>query len=92
MNQNDRPPIDAPPAAAEYKWLGHSRTVWLNAALVALAFLEENTGLLQPLLPVDFYAALAVLIPLANIVLRVLTSQPVRLTRQPAGTAGSKQE
>lgn len=80
-----QPPPDyvvAPPAMADTKWLGYSRTVWLNVAAAVLVFLEANTELLQPLLPVNFYAALAVLLPAANIALRVLTTQPLSLTRQ----------
>ena len=63
---------------------------WLAVLSIALAavlvFLEANTELLQPLLPVNFYAALAVLLPAANIALRVLTTQAVSLI-PPAVTA-----
>lgn len=84
-----QPPPDyvvALPAANDTKWLGYSRTVWLNVAAAVLVFLEANTELLQPLLPVNFYAALAVLLPMANIVLRTLTTQAVSLNK-PAVTA-----
>ncbi len=83
-----QPPPDfvAAPAAADTKWLGYSRTVWLNVAAAVLVFLEANTELLQPLLPVNFYAALAVLLPAANIALRVLTTQAVSFI-PPAVTA-----
>lgn len=78
--------VVAQPAASDAKWLGYSRTVWLNVAAAVLVFLEHNTALLQPLLPVNFYAALAVVLPMANITLRILTTQAVSLTK-PAVTA-----
>lgn len=56
-----------------------SRTLWLNAAAGALVALEANTGLLQPLLPVNLYTALAVGLPVLNAALRILTSQGVSL-------------
>lgn len=38
---------------------------------------EANTGLLQPHLPINFYTALAVGLPVLNAMLRVITSQPL---------------
>lgn len=54
-----------------------SRTLRLNAAAAALAAMEANTGLLQPLLPVNFYEALVVALAVGNAVLRVITTQPI---------------
>jgi hypothetical protein len=54
-----------------------SRVLRINAAAAALAALEANTGLLQPLLPVDFYSALAVVLAVGNAALRVITTQPL---------------
>lgn len=54
-----------------------SRVLRLNAAAAALAALEANTGLLQPLLPVNFYEALTVALAVGNAVLRVATTQPL---------------
>lgn len=54
-----------------------SRVLRLNAAAAALAALEVNTGLLQPLLPVNFYEALVVALAVGNAVLRVITTQPI---------------
>lgn len=54
-----------------------SRVLRLNAAAAALAALEANTGLLQPLLPVNFYEALVVALAVGNAVLRVITTQPI---------------
>lgn len=56
-----------------------SKTLWFNAAAAALVALEASSGLLQPLLPVNLYAAFAVLLPVVNAVLRVLTSKGVSL-------------
>ena len=43
--------------------------------MAALVALEAGTGLLQPLLPVNIYTAVAVGLPIINAVLRVVTSQ-----------------
>lgn len=52
-----------------------SRTLRINALAAALVALEAGTGLLQPLLPVNFYTAVAVGLPVINAVLRVVTTQ-----------------
>lgn len=52
-----------------------SRTLQVNAAVAALVALEAGTGLLQPVLPVNFYTVVAVGLPVINAVLRVVTSQ-----------------
>lgn len=54
-----------------------SRTIRLNAIAAGLVVLEANTGLLQPHLPINFYTALAVGLPVLNAILRVITSQPL---------------
>ncbi len=51
-----------------------SKTLWTNAVVGALVALEAKTDLLQPFLPVNFYAAVAVALPVLNSVLRVITS------------------
>lgn len=56
-----------------------SKTLWLNAIAAALVALEANTGLLRPLLPVSLYTALAVALPVANALLRVVTTQALSL-------------
>jgi heme A synthase len=56
-----------------------SRTLWLNAVAVALVALEAQFGVLQPLLPVNLYAAVAVVLPVANAVLRLLTSTAIAM-------------
>ena len=59
-----------------------SRTLRLNAAAAALAALEANTGLLQPMLPVNFYEALVVALAVGNAVLRVATTQPLAARKE----------
>lgn len=61
-----------------------SRMLWVNAVAAALVAAEANTGLLQPLLPVNFYAAIAVALPVVNALLRVVTSQPLCRRRRDA--------
>ncbi|SDI52894.1 hypothetical protein [Propionivibrio dicarboxylicus] len=56
-----------------------SKTVLFNIAVAALVALESVTGLLQPFLPVNFYAAVSVLLPVVNAVLRVISSQALTL-------------
>lgn len=53
----------------------HSRTLWVNVLAAFLAALEQQTGLLQPLLPVNVYAVIAALLPPINIALRLVTHQ-----------------
>ncbi len=66
-------------AAQACKPWWQSRTLWLNASAAALLALESAWGVLQPIVPVNFYVLMAVLLPVANAMLRVLTSQGVRL-------------
>ncbi|MBB5017409.1 hypothetical protein HNQ59_000673 [Chitinivorax tropicus] len=56
-----------------YRWLA-CKTLWLNALVAGTVALEAGWGLLQPLLPVDFYTLVAVALPVANAILRVLAS------------------
>ena len=51
-----------------------SRTIRLNAIAAGLVALEAGTGALQPHLPVNFYTALAVGLPVLNAMLRVVTT------------------
>lgn len=64
---------------AESKPWWRSKTIIVNALVAALAVLEVKTGLLQPLLPVNFYTALAVGLPMINAVLRIVTTQALAL-------------
>lgn len=104
MNQTDRQlaaqPLDyaheiAETSAPEHdcKWLGYSRTVWLNAIAAALGVLEASTGALREVLGPDTYTWALIGLAVANVVLRTLTNQPLRLTRQPVtGAAGKPME
>lgn len=56
-----------------------SKTLWVNAIVAALAALEAGTGILQPLLPANFYAIVAVGLPVVNAVLRIVTTQGLAL-------------
>lgn len=56
------------------KWY-QSKTLILNALAAGLLALEAASGVLQPFLPVNFYAAMAVALPIVNAVLRVVTTQ-----------------
>lgn len=58
-----------------------SRTLQANALVAALVALEAGTGLLQPVLPVNFYTVVAVGLPVINAVLRVVTSQALSARR-----------
>lgn len=54
-----------------------SRTLVLNAVAAGLVALEASAGVLQPLLPVNLYAAVAVVLPVINAMLRIVTSQAI---------------
>jgi hypothetical protein len=56
-----------------------SRTLWVNAMAAMLVALEAGTGVLQPLLPINLYTALAVGLPVVNALLRVITTSGVKL-------------
>ena len=59
-----------------------SKTHWFNLFVIALMGAETQLDLLQPLLPVNVYALVAFLLPLANLLLRELTDRgvaPIRL-------------
>lgn len=52
-----------------------SKTIIVNVIAAGLAALEATTGLLQPYVPVNIYAAIAVGLPVVNAMLRVITSK-----------------
>lgn len=56
-----------------------SKTLQVNALAAALVAFEASSGLLQPLLPVNLYTAIAVSLPVINAWLRVITTQGVKL-------------
>jgi hypothetical protein len=55
-----------------------SKTLWVNILVAVLATLEASTGLLQPYLPNHWYVAVAVGLPVINVVLRIITTQGIK--------------
>jgi len=80
------PPLMIITAPAPKPWW-RSRTLIVNAVALALAGIESQLGALQPLLPVNVYAAIAVALPVVNMLLRGVTWQPIASSTPPA-TAG----
>lgn len=60
-----------------------SRTLKVNAIALALAAAESQLHVIQPLLPVNFYAALAFALPVINAFLRVITRQALTFKGKP---------
>lgn len=56
-----------------------SKTLWINALVLALAAAEQQIGTLDGLLPVDLYKLVAFGLPVLNAVLRLITTQGVKL-------------
>lgn len=55
-----------------------SKTIWLNLAVATLAAVEAATGALHPMLGDNgIYIAVAGVLPVANMILRSMTSQPI---------------
>lgn len=50
-----------------------SRTVWFNVAVAVFASLELSLGVL----PAGWYAMAVIVVPLVNIALRRITTQPI---------------
>lgn len=55
-----------------------SKTLWVNITIAVLTTLEATTGLLQPYLPEHWYVAVAVGLPIINVVLRVITTEGLK--------------
>jgi hypothetical protein len=55
-----------------------SKTIVVNVVAAGLVALEAVFGLLQPHLPMNFYTALAVGLPIINAMLRVITSEAIK--------------
>lgn len=56
-----------------------SRTLWFNLLVAVAAAAEAGFGVLQPLLPVNAFAALTFLLTVGNAALRVLTTSSLVL-------------
>ena len=79
--------MSTPPA----KPFWHSRMLWFNVLVAALAAAEAALGLLQPLLGEYRYALLAFTLALGNAVLRVLTTRALTLREpQPSSWDGER--
>ncbi|MCX7061371.1 MAG: hypothetical protein NTZ11_10825 [Gammaproteobacteria bacterium] len=59
-------------------WL-RSRTILINLAVAVLAVAIDNLHLLGPVLSPRVFAAVAYVLPIVNVVLRVVTHQPLTL-------------
>ena len=57
-----------------------SKTLIVNALAAALLALEASTGILQPYLNANVYTTVAVLLPIINSVLRVVTNKGIALS------------
>jgi hypothetical protein len=57
-----------------------SRILWLNTAAAGFIALEASFHLVQPLVPVNVYLAVATALPVLNAMLRVVTSTQLTLT------------
>jgi hypothetical protein len=73
--------------AAKPWW--RSRTLWLNASVLALAAAEAHLGLLQPLLHLNVFALVAFALPVLNALLRVVTTQALQVGSQPPAAPGA---
>jgi hypothetical protein len=69
--------VQAPAADAKPWW--QSRTLIINAVVMALAAAEDKLNIIQPLLPVSIWQLLAFALPVINAGLRVITTTGVRL-------------
>jgi hypothetical protein len=56
-----------------------SKTMWFNIISAVLVVLEAQLGVLTPLLPSDVAPWVLLGIPLINVVLRVITTQPLAI-------------
>lgn len=56
-----------------------SKTLIVNALVMALATAESQLNILQPLLPVSVWQLVAFLLPVVNAALRVVTTNGIKL-------------
>lgn len=68
-----------PAVASPLKLWWQSRTLWLNVIAAALIALEAQFSLLQPFLPGNVYAWVAVVLTVANSMLRIVTTQALAM-------------
>lgn len=70
------------PAVVTPKPWWQSRTLMINAVMVALVAAEAQFALLQPYLPGNVYAWFAFALPVVNALLRVITTAPLTTAAQ----------
>jgi hypothetical protein len=51
-----------------------SKTLWFNLIMAALVALEASIGQLTALIPANWYAILATILPIGNAILRVISN------------------
>ena len=59
-----------------------SKTLWFNILSAVLLMLEAQVGVLTPLLPPAAAPWLLIGLPIVNIILRVITTQPLAVGEQ----------
>lgn len=59
------------------KRIAKSKTMWLSVIGAVVITLEASLGILQPVLPVNAYAVISVILAVGGAVLRVVTTQPL---------------
>ena len=64
--------------ASSRKAWWRSRTLWLNLLMMLLALAETNFRVLQPMLPVNVFAVIAFVLPIANAALRLVTNSALQ--------------
>ncbi len=58
-----------------------SKTIWINAIAATLVAAESVTGAMQPLISVNFYAVMAVFLPIINAFLRTITTDALTASK-----------
>ena len=61
-----------------------SKTIWLNAIVLALAAAESRIGALEGVLPVSAFELLAFVLPVLNVALRYVSHAAITLGVPPA--------
>lgn len=74
-----------PVVVAPVKLWWQSKTLWLNILAAALIALETQFSLLQPFLPGNVYAWVAVVLTVANSMLRIVTTQALAMQGKSSG-------
>lgn len=63
------------------KWY-HSKTLIFNAVVASLIALEATTSIFKPYVSDLFYVVLAVVLPVVNAMLRIVTTQAIELEKK----------